>query len=247
MFSNHVLSLLTANCTFSHSICVCIRHNGVTLTPFCSLVVIIGWILGKPLKFLFDSFESVVFSLSCEALYWLLLKYNPDDHWWHFWLDLSAIYIIRQDGKSNWAKGLGSICMYKLLGPLLASITDKYISPLYINWSHMLVQLSATWHHTGRLSLKLQMIPDLGQCNRCLGMVRPSYQSKSCNWAQVMYFGVKLCFVVQSHMWLHRVWVVLFQTHAFYCFVSYDHTWVVASSTYPSLVYSLLLLRTDSP
>ena len=36
--------------------------------PICSFIVILGWILGKPLTLLFDPFESIVLFLSGEAL-----------------------------------------------------------------------------------------------------------------------------------------------------------------------------------
>lgn len=44
------------------------------LTPFYSFIVIMGWILGKPLTLLFDPFESIVLFLSGEDLYPLSLQ-----------------------------------------------------------------------------------------------------------------------------------------------------------------------------
>jgi hypothetical protein len=38
--------------------------HGVVLTPFRSFIVILGWILGKPLTLFFDPFESIVLFLS---------------------------------------------------------------------------------------------------------------------------------------------------------------------------------------
>jgi hypothetical protein len=64
LISSDALSLLTANCAFRHSVRVCVRHHGVALTPFRSFMVILGWILGKPLTLLFDPFESIVLFLA---------------------------------------------------------------------------------------------------------------------------------------------------------------------------------------
>jgi hypothetical protein len=52
------------------------RHCGVALTPFHSFIVILGWILGKPLTLLFDPFESVVLFLSGETP--TCYRCNPD-------------------------------------------------------------------------------------------------------------------------------------------------------------------------
>ena len=41
-------------------------HYSIPLTLFCSLLVIVGWILGKLLTLLFDPFESMVLFLSGE-------------------------------------------------------------------------------------------------------------------------------------------------------------------------------------
>ena len=42
------------------------RCCDIRQTPFRSFIVILGWILGKPLTFLFDPFESIVLFLSGE-------------------------------------------------------------------------------------------------------------------------------------------------------------------------------------
>ena len=60
-------SLSIANCTFRNSVRACGGHRGVALTPFRSVIVILGWILGKPLTLLLDPFESIVLFLSGET------------------------------------------------------------------------------------------------------------------------------------------------------------------------------------
>lgn len=42
-------------------------HRGVALTPFCSFIVILGWILGKPMTLLFDPFGCIVLFLSGQT------------------------------------------------------------------------------------------------------------------------------------------------------------------------------------
>lgn len=42
--------------------------------PIRSFIVILGWILGKPLTLLFDPFESIVLFLSGEAPYYPSLQ-----------------------------------------------------------------------------------------------------------------------------------------------------------------------------
>ncbi|KIL64475.1 hypothetical protein M378DRAFT_163255 [Amanita muscaria Koide BX008] len=54
--------------------------------------VILGWILGKPMSFLFDPYESVVLFLSV----------------------LTVNYVV-QDGKSNWLEGMILMCLYVIL------------------------------------------------------------------------------------------------------------------------------------
>jgi hypothetical protein len=41
--------------------------RGAALTPFRSFIVLLGWVLGKPLTLLFDPFESIVLFLSGET------------------------------------------------------------------------------------------------------------------------------------------------------------------------------------
>ncbi|KAI0272151.1 hypothetical protein BGY98DRAFT_1090962 [Russula aff. rugulosa BPL654] len=55
-------------------------------------IVILGWILGKPLTLLFDPFESIVLFLSV----------------------LTVNYVV-QDGKSNWLEGMILICLYAII------------------------------------------------------------------------------------------------------------------------------------
>ncbi|KAF8503534.1 calcium/proton exchanger [Russula emetica] len=55
-------------------------------------IVILGWILGKPLTFLFDPFQSIVLFLS-------VLTVNR----------------VLQDGTSNWLKGMILICLYAII------------------------------------------------------------------------------------------------------------------------------------
>ncbi|KAN0103667.1 Sodium/calcium exchanger domain containing protein [Russula decolorans] len=55
-------------------------------------VVILGWILGKPLTLLFDPLESIVLFLSV----------------------LTVNYVV-QDGKSNWLEGMILICLYAII------------------------------------------------------------------------------------------------------------------------------------
>ena len=63
----HQYSLtLSANCAFRISVRT-YGHRGVALTLYLSLIIIVGWILGKPLTLLFDPFESIVLFLSGET------------------------------------------------------------------------------------------------------------------------------------------------------------------------------------
>jgi len=55
-------------------------------------IVILGWILGKPLTLLFDPFESIVLFLSV----------------------LTVNYVV-QDGKSNWLEGMILMCLYVII------------------------------------------------------------------------------------------------------------------------------------
>jgi len=55
-------------------------------------IVILGWILGKPLTLLFDPFESIVLFLSV----------------------LTVNYVV-QDGKSNWLEGMILMCLYAII------------------------------------------------------------------------------------------------------------------------------------
>ncbi|KAH9960873.1 Sodium/calcium exchanger protein-domain-containing protein [Russula dissimulans] len=54
--------------------------------------VVLGWILGKPLTLLFDSFESIVLFLAV----------------------LTVNYVV-QDGKSNWLEGMILMCLYVIV------------------------------------------------------------------------------------------------------------------------------------
>jgi hypothetical protein len=75
--STDSLSLLTANCAFRDSVrTVYGGHPGFELIPFHSFIVILGWILGKPLTLLFDPFESIVLFLSGETP--TCYRCNPD-------------------------------------------------------------------------------------------------------------------------------------------------------------------------
>ncbi|KAJ7901427.1 Sodium/calcium exchanger protein-domain-containing protein [Mycena leptocephala] len=56
-------------------------------------IMVLGWILGKPLTMLFDPFESV-------ALFLAVMTVN---------------YVV-QDGKSNWLEGMILMCLYVILG-----------------------------------------------------------------------------------------------------------------------------------
>jgi len=55
-------------------------------------IVILGWILGKPLTLLFDPFESIVLFLAV----------------------LTVNYVV-QDGKSNWLEGMILMCLYVII------------------------------------------------------------------------------------------------------------------------------------
>jgi len=55
-------------------------------------IVVLGWILGKPLTLLFDPFESIVLFLSV----------------------LTVNYVV-QDGKSNWLEGMILMCLYIII------------------------------------------------------------------------------------------------------------------------------------
>ncbi|KAF8625549.1 hypothetical protein AX15_005316 [Amanita polypyramis BW_CC] len=55
-------------------------------------VVVLGWILGKPMSLLFDGYESIALFLSV----------------------LTVNYVV-QDGKSNWLEGMILICLYLIL------------------------------------------------------------------------------------------------------------------------------------
>ncbi|KAK2460882.1 hypothetical protein APHAL10511_007352 [Amanita phalloides] len=55
-------------------------------------IVVLGWILGKPMSFLFDPYESIALFLSV----------------------LTVNYVV-QDGKSNWLEGMILMCLYVIL------------------------------------------------------------------------------------------------------------------------------------
>jgi len=55
-------------------------------------IVILGWIMGKPLTLLFDPFESIVLFLAV----------------------LTVNYVV-QDGKSNWLEGMILMCLYVII------------------------------------------------------------------------------------------------------------------------------------
>jgi len=54
-------------------------------------IVILGWIIGRPITMLFDPFESIVLFLSV----------------------LTVNYVV-QDGRSNWLEGMILICLFVL-------------------------------------------------------------------------------------------------------------------------------------
>ena len=58
-------------------------------------IVILGWIIGRPITMLFDPFESIV-------LFFSVLTVN---------------YVV-QDGKSNWLEGMILVCLYVSTFPL---------------------------------------------------------------------------------------------------------------------------------
>ncbi|KAF8896266.1 hypothetical protein BD779DRAFT_1668091 [Infundibulicybe gibba] len=62
----------------------------IFVIPF---IVILGWILGKPLSLLFDPYESITLFLAV----------------------LTINYVV-QDGKSNWLEGMILMCLYVILG-----------------------------------------------------------------------------------------------------------------------------------
>jgi len=55
-------------------------------------IVVIGWIIGRPITMLFDPFESIVLFLSV----------------------LTVNYVV-QDGRSNWLEGMILICLYVII------------------------------------------------------------------------------------------------------------------------------------
>ncbi|KAK0223148.1 calcium/proton exchanger [Armillaria fumosa] len=61
----------------------------LSVTPF---IVLLGWVMGKPLTLLFDPYESI-------AMFLAVLTVN---------------YVV-QDGKSNWLEGMILICLYVIL------------------------------------------------------------------------------------------------------------------------------------
>jgi hypothetical protein len=88
--------------------------HGVALTPFRSFIVILGWIMGKPLTLLFDPFESIVLFLSGETFTCYRCNPTPMSADSVFWLVLTVNHLVR-GGKSNWLKGMILICTHKLL------------------------------------------------------------------------------------------------------------------------------------
>ncbi|KAN0120750.1 Sodium/calcium exchanger domain containing protein [Russula decolorans] len=64
-------------------------------------IVILGWILGKPLTLLFDPFESIVLFLSV----------------------LTVNYVV-QDGKSNWLEGMILMCLYAIIAVTFGYYTE---------------------------------------------------------------------------------------------------------------------------
>jgi Ca2+:H+ antiporter len=71
-------------------------------------MVVLGWILGKPLTMLFDPFESIAVFLAGQSLSQSALKVSL----MHL-LVMTVNYVV-QDGKSNWLEGMILMCMCEI-------------------------------------------------------------------------------------------------------------------------------------
>ena len=108
--STDCLSLSTANCALRNSVGTTCEASWRCIDPISSFIVLLGWVLGKPLTLLFDPFESIVLFLSGETL--TCYRCNPNVGWYlFFWLVLTVNYVV-QDGKSNWLEGMILMCTY---------------------------------------------------------------------------------------------------------------------------------------
>ena len=70
-----------------------------------SFIVTLAWILGKPLTFLFDPYESIALFLTGGVSF---SKHNPLVY---TLLSVITVNYVVQDGKSNWLEGLILMCM----------------------------------------------------------------------------------------------------------------------------------------
>lgn len=66
-----------------------------------SLIVTLGWIIGKPMTLLFDPYESVAMFLAGKHFSTIRYRHGTD----LFAVVLTVNYVV-QDGKSNWLEGL---------------------------------------------------------------------------------------------------------------------------------------------
>ncbi len=74
LISTNIFVLVDSKLRYSSiRTCMC-DARGIALTSFRSFIVIVGWILGKPLTFLFDPLVAIVLFLSGEDPYQLLLQ-----------------------------------------------------------------------------------------------------------------------------------------------------------------------------
>jgi len=72
-------------------------------------IVILAWILGKPLTLLFDPYESVALFLSGNWFFsypYIIMAYK-------FFVPVLTVNYVVQDGKSNWLEGFILMGMFR--------------------------------------------------------------------------------------------------------------------------------------
>ena len=70
-------------------------------------MVLLGWVLDKPLALLFDPFESVVLYISGQSShrFWATCRIIDG------WLEVHTMGYVVADGKSNWLEGVILVCL----------------------------------------------------------------------------------------------------------------------------------------
>jgi Ca2+:H+ antiporter len=90
-----------------------------------SFIVILAWIMGKPLSLLFDPYESIALFLAGKQNWTKVFCLLSSD----FFKVITVNYVV-QDGKSNWLEGFILMCLYVILAVTFWLITSIPLLPI---------------------------------------------------------------------------------------------------------------------